>query len=40
MVEWRLCETCRRETAIRELLNQYPQRLKGGAVDDVAWELG
>jgi hypothetical protein len=29
-------ETCGREAAIRELLNQYLQRLKGGAVDDVA----
>jgi hypothetical protein len=33
-------ETCRREAAIRDLLNRYPKHAKGGAVDDVAWELG
>lgn len=33
-------ETCRREAAIRDLLNRYPKRLKGRAVDHVAWELG
>ena len=33
-------EACRREAAIRDLLKRYPKRLKGRAVDDVAWELG
>jgi len=33
-------EACRREVAIRDLLNRYPGHLKVAAVDDVAWELG
>lgn len=33
-------EACRREAAIRDLLNRHPNRLKVAAVDDVAWELG
>lgn len=33
-------EACRREAAIRNLLNRHPKRLKVAAVDDVAWELG
>lgn len=33
-------ETCRREAAIRDLINRYPKRLMVAAVDDVAWELG
>src|SRR5262245_258009 len=38
LVGW--AEACRRETAIRDLLNRYPKRLMVTAVDDVAWELG
>ena len=33
-------EACRREAAIRDLLNRHPKRLKAAAVDGVAWELG
>jgi putative transposase len=33
-------EACRREAAIRTLINRYPKRLMVTAVDDVAWELG
>jgi putative transposase len=33
-------EACRREAAIRNLINRYPKRLMVTAVDDVAWELG
>lgn len=33
-------EACRREAAIRGLIDRYPKRLKVSAVDDVAWELG
>lgn len=33
-------EACRREAAIRDLLNRHPKRLKVAAVDGVAWELG
>lgn len=33
-------EACRREAAIRDLLNRHPNRLKVAAVDDAAWELG
>lgn len=33
-------EVCRREVAIRDLINGYPKRLEGTAIDDVAWELG
>lgn len=33
-------EACRREAAIRDLINRYPERLRVTAVDDVAWELG
>lgn len=33
-------EACRREEAIRDLLQRYPDRLTSSAVEDVAWELG
>jgi putative transposase len=33
-------EACRREAAIRDLINRYPKRLTVTAVDEVAWELG
>jgi putative transposase len=33
-------EACRREAAIRDLLDRHPKRLRMAAVDDVAWELG
>jgi putative transposase len=33
-------EACRREAAIRDLLDRHPKRLRLAAVDDVAWELG
>ena len=33
-------EACRREAAIRDLLNRYPKRLRIGVVEAVAWELG
>jgi len=33
-------EACRREAAIRDLLQRYPKRLTKKAVEDVAWELG
>jgi putative transposase len=33
-------EACRREMAIRDLINRYPKRLEGTAIDDVASELG
>jgi putative transposase len=32
-------EACRREAAIRDLLNQYPKRLRISVVEAVAWEL-
>jgi putative transposase len=31
-------EACRREAAIRDLINRYPKRLTVTAVDEVAWE--
>jgi hypothetical protein len=33
-------EACRREAAIRNLLNRYPRRLRISAVKAAAWELG
>ena len=33
-------EACRREAAIRDLLNRYPKRLSINVVEAVAWELG
>ena len=33
-------EGCRREAAIRDLLNRHPKRLRTSEVEDVAWELG
>ena len=33
-------EACRREAAIRDLLNRYPKRLRISVVEGVAWELG
>jgi putative transposase len=33
-------EACRREAAIRSLIDRYPTRLNVAAVEDVAWELG
>ena len=33
-------EACRREEAIRHLLDRHPKRLEGAAVEDAAWELG
>ncbi len=33
-------KACRREAAIRSLIDRYPTRLKVAAVEDVAWELG
>ena len=33
-------EACRREAVIRNLIDRYPKRLNGPAVDDAAWELG
>jgi putative transposase len=33
-------EACRREVAIRDLLNRYPKRLRISVVEGVAWELG
>ena len=32
-------EACRREAAIRDLLNRYPKRLRISVVEAVAWEL-
>jgi putative transposase len=36
----RRVEACRREAAIRDLLNRYPKRLSINVVEAVAWELG
>jgi len=33
-------EACRREAAIRDLLNGYPKRLRMSVVGAIAWELG